>query len=148
MQNGCTVGSSRKYCSLAPNARATSSESSCCASREYGPLENGSGRRRGAARDELAQRRLEPVEHGAHLVGLHAGLEVVEEHVVRVVGRREAGDVAVLELERAVEPRTEAREVVLGAGLRPGVDRLGGEHGHLGRELGRHPAAPCPSRGA
>ena len=41
-------------------------------------------------RDEVLQRGLEPVEHATHLVRPHPRLEVVEEGVVRIVGRREA----------------------------------------------------------
>ena len=94
--------------------------------------------------DELLQRGPEPVEHGAHLVGAHARLEVVEQRVVPVARVGEAVDVPVLELERPVEQRAEAREVVLRAGLRPGVHPLGAELRHLRRELGRHPARLVP----
>ncbi len=93
---------------------------------------------------ELAEGRPEAVEDAAHLARLHSLLEVVEQRVVRVVGGREAGDVAVLLLERAVEPRPEGVEVVVSAGHRPCLDALGGELRHLGAEVGRDPAGLFP----
>ena len=87
----------------------SSSERACWASRENGPPRERLGRDVAGVPDELDQRRLEPVEDRAHLGGLHAGLEVVQKHVVRLVGRWEAREVAQLELEDAVEPGTEGR---------------------------------------
>ena len=71
-------------------------------------------------------------------------LEVVQQHVVGIVGRREAVDVPVLELERAVEPRAEALVVVVGPRLRPRIDALGRELRQVGRELGRHATRLLP----
>ena len=70
---------------------------------------------------------------------VHARLEVVEEHVVRVVRRREALDVAALQLERAVEPRPEAREVVVCSPSAQSLHRLRAELRHLALERRRHP---------
>ena len=109
-----------------------------------GPLEERLRFVVGRRGDEVAQRRLQPVEHRAHLVGAHSSLEVVEEDVVRVAGRREAVDVAVLELERPVEPGAEAREVVLGPRRRPGVHSFRGELRQLGRQQGRDAAGFLP----
>ena len=114
-----------------------SSESACCASRPNGPCVNGSGSCVAPGRDELDQLGLEPVEDRAHLRRLHAGLEVVQEDVVRVVRRWEAVEVALLELEDAVEPRTEGGVVGCGAGRDPDVMRLRGDVSDLRGELGR-----------
>ena len=73
---------------------------------------------------------------GAHLGRLHPRLEVVEEHVVRLVVALEALDVAALQLDGALEVGEEECEVVVLACLRPDVVRLGGGAGHLGGELG------------
>ena len=94
--------------------------------------------------DELDQGRLEPVEDRAHLRRLHAGLEVVQEHVVRVVGGWEAREVAQLQLEDAVEPGAEGGVVGRGAGCDPGVVGLCGGVGDLGCELGRHAGRLVP----
>ena len=80
--------------------------------------------------------RAQPVEHATNLVGVHALLEVVEQDVVRIVGRGKALDVAMLDLESAVEPGAERGEVVVCACVRPGLDALGRELRHLGLELG------------
>ena len=51
------------------------------------------------------QRRLEPLEDPHHLARLHPRLVVVQEDVVGVARRREAGDVLAAELELALEVR-------------------------------------------
>ena len=81
---------------------------------------------------------LQLVEDGPHLRRLHARLEVVEERVVRLVDRLEAFDVALLELDRALEMRQEEPEVRRPPRLAP--DRLGhhGRPGGLGAKLERH----------
>ncbi len=102
----------------------------------------------GRGRGELAKRRLEPLEHASHLVGVHARLEVVEEHVVRVVRRRKALDVALLQLQGSVEPRPEARVVVVRPGFGPRLHRLRAELRHLALQRGWHASRllPVPAR--
>ena len=53
--------------------------------------------------DQRNELRLQVVEDLPHLGRLHPGLEVVEEHVVRLVVALEALDVAALQLDRALE---------------------------------------------
>ena len=72
--------------------------------------------------DELAAH---VVEHRARLGGGHALLVVVEEHVVELVGRVEAVDVAVLELDVLLEERDERGEIGLLARLDPRLVGVG-----------------------
>ncbi len=94
--------------------------------------------------DQRHELRLELVEDGAYLGGLHARLVVVEQHVVGLVVAVEALDVAALELDRALEVGEEERVVGLLARLCPDVVRLGRCAGDLRGQLGGHAARLLP----
>ena len=89
----------------------------------------------GDERDEVVA---EVGEERLELGGGELRLEVVEQDVVGVLGGLEAGDVAVAELDVALERVAEEAEVGGRAGLLPGLlaERVG--VAHLGSELGRH----------
>ena len=70
--------------------------------------------------DERDERRLELLEHGAHLGRLRLRLEVVEEDVVALVGAVvDELDVLELQLDVALQHREERGEVVLRLRLHP-----------------------------
>ena len=147
MQNGWTVGSSRKTAPpprtrgrARPRARAASrgrtAPSGTARARRPVP------RRRAPAapgRSRSKTRRTSSVRMPS--------LEVVEQRVVRVVGRREAGDVPVLQLERPVEPRLEAREVVFRARPSPRPPSPPRRASSSRRAARPGSVAPSPSRG-
>jgi ketosteroid isomerase-like protein len=92
---------------------------------------------RGHQRDEtVAQAR----QRLGQLVGVQAGLVVVEERVVGVVRLGEAGAVAPAQLDLALQVRGERREVAVLARLQPGHPRRRRRARELGDELARHPA--------
>ncbi len=96
------------------------------------------GRRRG--RDERDELVLDRAEEGPELLGREARLVVVEQDVVRVgefPRAVEAGDVAVRELEDALQRGLEEREVGLLARGHPGLLRVGVGARDLRREVGR-----------
>ena len=90
----------------------------------------------GGAAGELDEAVAERVEERLELGGGELGLEVVEEDVVRVLGGLEARDVAVAQLDVALEGVPEVGEVGGGARLLPGLlaERVG--VADLGGELG------------
>ena len=95
-------------------------------------------------RDERYLLLLDPVEDRPHLGRLHPWLEVVEEHVVRIVVVVEALDVAAAEIEVVAQRGEKLREVLLLPGLHPhGHCERGGSR-HLGAQLGRNPARLLP----
>ena len=94
--------------------------------------------------DELAERRGEHGEGLADLRGAHPRLVVLEEHVVRVVVRREALDVLAPEVDDALERRAKRCEVGLLARFHPHLVRLGGRCRKLHCKRGRHPARAVP----
>src|SRR5204862_7519044 len=65
----------------------------------------------GAARTQRNEHLLQPVEYALHLRRRHAFLVLVEQHAVRRVDLGEALDVPLLQLELALEVRSERREV-------------------------------------
>ena len=87
---------------------------------------------------------LEPVEDAAHLGRLHAGLEVVEQDVVRLVVVVEALDVLAAQVEVLAEGRQELREVRVLSRLDPDGHRKRGGARHLAAQLGRHAARLLP----
>ena len=92
--NGWGAGSSRHAVSSKPKRRRMSSESCRCVA--AGSFLDRRRRRRSRGFHERDEHLLEAVEDRAHLRRLHAGLVVVEQRVVQLVGRREAVDVAML----------------------------------------------------
>ena len=94
--------------------------------------------------DERPQLGTEHREDLADLGRAHPWLVVLEEHVVRVVVRREALDVLPAQIHDALERRAERCEVRLLARLDPHLVRLGGRLGELDGELGGHAARPVP----
>ena len=102
-------------------------------------LSLGAGRR--SQRDLLL---LDPVEHGSHLGRLHAGLEVVEQHVVRLVVVVEALDVPPTEVEVGAQGRQELREVRVLSRLDPDGHRERRGARHLAAQLGGHAARLLP----
>ena len=95
-------------------------------------------------RDERHELGLQAREDAPELLRGQAGLVVVEQDVVGVrelAGAVEAGDVAALELEHALQGGREVAEVARLARLQPGLlgVRVGARD--LRRELGRHRAA-------
>ena len=135
-QKGCTVLSSRNDIGSKPNAVITARPIARWPSSGNGPsprppLASADGRDQ---RHELA---LEPVEDALHLGRRRSRLEVVEEDVVRIVGRLEARDVLALQLELPVEPRPEGGVVVLLARDDPRLHALGRRLGQLAGEVGR-----------
>ena len=87
---------------------------------------------------QRAQRGDELVEQRAHLGGRHAGLVVVEQDVVGVLGVGEAGGVAPAQLDLARERVTEAPEVAGLASLDPGREAARALARHLDGERLRH----------
>src|SRR2546427_7947878 len=81
----------------------------------------GDPRRRGrpGRLDERNELLLQSVEDRSHLRGREVGLVVVEQCVVELLGRWEARDVAVPQLDHLLEPRAEALVVRLLPGLDP-----------------------------
>ena len=89
-----------------------------------------------AACDERDQPVAQGAEHALGLARRQAGLEVVEQRVVRAFGLREAGDPALAKLDVAPQVGQEDGEVLLLAGAQPRlVTGRGGVH-ELGDELG------------
>ncbi len=74
----------------------------------------------------------------------HPRLVVLEEHVVRVVVRREALDVAAPEVDDPLERGSKRREVRLLARPDPHLVRLGRRLRELDGELDRHAAGAIP----
>src|SRR4029453_14672174 len=70
----------------------------------------------------------------------HAGLEVVEQRVVRVLGLWEARAELPAQLDVALQEGRERRERVPLLGLQPRAARVRGSAGHLGDQLARHAA--------
>ncbi len=91
----------------------------------------------GGVGDEVHERVAELGEQRPQLSGGEPGLEVVEQQVVGVLGGLEAGDVAVAQLDVALERVAEVAEVRRRARLLPGLlaERVG--VADLGGELGR-----------
>ena len=87
---------------------------------------------------------LQPIEDGAHLGRLHAGLEVVEQDVVRLVVVVEALDVLAAQVEVVAEGGQELREVRVLPRLDPHGHRERGGARHLAAQLGRHAACLLP----
>ena len=87
---------------------------------------------------------LEPLEDGAHLGRLHAGLEVVEQDVVGLVVVVEALDVLAAQVEVVAERGQELREVRVLSRLDPHGHRERGGARHLTAQLGRHAACLLP----
>ena len=81
---------------------------------------------------------LDLVEDARHLRRLHLRLEVVEQDVVRLVGLLEAVDVAVPQLDVALEQRQEDVEVRRRLRLEPDGRGLRGRLHHLAAQLRRH----------
>ena len=111
ISNGWTVGSSRNWSHVAPKASTSSRESASWAAIGNGPLHELVLLVRRVLGDERAELRGEHGEDLADLGGPHARLVVLEQDVVRVVVRREALDVLPAEVDDALEPRPERREV-------------------------------------
>ena len=112
-----------------------------------GPVAGGPFAVVGGAGDERHLLRLQPVEHDPHLGRRHAALEVVEQHVVRLVVAVEAVDVAPPQVQVGAQVRQEAREVRLGPCLRPHGQRQRRRPRHVRPELRGHlsrllPVAP------
>ena len=97
--------------------------------------------RRGDQGNELF---LEAGEDGADFLRRRPGLVIVEEHVVRVARRVEAGDVLALQLEMPVEPRAERGVVVVGPRDDPRLHALRGRLRQLGGEVGGNAARLVP----
>ena len=91
----------------------------------------------GGRRDELHQRVAKRLEQRPQLGGGEAGLEVVEQEVVGVLGGLEARDVAVAQVDVARQRVTEEREVRRRARLLPRLLAEGVGVAHLRRQLGR-----------
>ncbi len=89
---------------------------------------------------ELGERRAEGCEHLAYLGRRHPRLVVVEQCRVGQVGRLEALDVAALQLDVRAQVGEERGEVVVLAGLDPGVVAARGGAGHLDAQFGRDAA--------
>ena len=87
---------------------------------------------------------LQPSEDGTHLGRLHAGLEVVEQDVVRLVVVVEALDVLAAQVEVVAEGGQELREVRVLPRLDPHGHRQGGGARHLTAQLGRDAACLLP----
>ena len=85
------------------------------------------------------ERGLQRVEDLLDLDGLHAGLVVVEDDVVRVAVRLEARDVALAQLEVPLEVRQHDRVVLGLAGAEPALIAERAGAGDLGTEVGWHP---------
>ena len=94
--------------------------------------------------DEFTERRSEYGEGLTDLRGAHPWLVVLEEHVVRVVVRREALDVLAPEVDDALERRAKRCEVGRLARFHPHLVRLGGRCRKLHCKRGRHPARAVP----
>ena len=103
------------------------------------------GRVLGDERSELGREHREDL---ADLGRAHARLVVLEQHVVRVVVGREALDVLPAELDGALEPRTERREVGLLAGLDPHLVGVRRGLDESRREICRDATRRVCSRGA
>ena len=88
--------------------------------------------------DQRNQLRLDLGEDPRHVRRLRLRLEVVEQDVVRLVGRVEAGDVAAAQLDGALERGQEQLEVRRHLRLEPDRGRIGGGPRHLAGELGGH----------
>src|SRR5579862_1452944 len=86
--------------------------------------------------DQVDELRLELFEDPRDLGGLHLRLEVVEEHVVRLLLRAEALDVTVSKLDVPIHQRQEEVEVRGRLRLEPARRRLGGCAHHLRAQLG------------
>ena len=105
------------------------------------------GRLAGVAhdRDQLGP---EHVEDGLHLGGLHPGLVLVQERVVRRVARLHQLRPAERDVVHALEGGQEDGEVVRLAGLEPRAVRPGGSRASRRRRARPAHGAPSPSRGA
>ena len=95
----------------------------------------------GNERDELG---LENLEDRANVRRPHARLVVVEQNVVRIVVRGEALCIAEAQLETALEPGPERREVRCLARLDPGLVRFRSVLGERGYELARDASCLLP----
>ncbi len=95
-------------------------------------------------RGEALNQRLKPVpqrrEHGLELARAHAGLVVVQQHVVGVLVGREALHVLTGELDVPLQVGEEGGEVRCLAGLHPRLLAPRGRAGQLGAERGGHAA--------
>ncbi len=69
--------------------------------------------------------------------GLHPRLEVIQQGVVGMLGRREEGDVPLGEFYHLFEMRAEDGEFRFLTGFHPGIEGFGGDDGRLDHELGR-----------
>ena len=145
--NGWTAVSRRHSDGSKPKRRITSSSN--CFWPSSGKVTSRSGRSPSARAvgDERHLLLLEPVEDLAHLCRLHPGLEVVQEHVVRLVVVVEALDVAAAEVEVVPQRGQELREVGLLARLHPDGHRERGGAATSRRAARRARGAPSPSRG-
>ena len=94
--------------------------------------------------DQRHEHLLEAVEDGRTSARRRPRLEVVEEVVVRVGRRLEAGDVLLLELELPIEPGAERGVVVGGPCGDPGFHRLRRGLRQPRREIGGNPACLLP----
>ena len=137
--NGCSVGSMRHESGRCPKRSTISSPSAICCSIGKSPVRNESSTSRSPQLgDQRNQLRLDLGEDPRHVRRLRLRLEVVEQDVVGLVGRVEAGDVAAAQLDGALERREEQLEVRRHLRLEPDRGRLGGGPRHLAGELGGH----------
>ena len=129
------VASSRRHCrSSTPTARSTMPNSARWPAWGRGHPQQAVvdvGRRGRERHEAVAQ----APQRLAHLGRGHAGLVVVEQRVVGVLGLRGARAVASAQLDVALQVRGEGREVVGLACLHPGATRGHPGARHLGHEL-------------
>ena len=144
MQNGWTVESRRKNSSAAPNARVTTTDSSCCARL---------GVRAGEERlvllgvgclEKLAERRLEPVEHAD--APRPCACRARSRRAAGRTGRRSPGSTrrsaaSARASGRATDGSSRSRRRPRGG---PGFDGLRGELRHLRLQVGRDAARLLP----
>jgi hypothetical protein len=77
-------------------------------------------------------------EDGSYLRRLHRRLEIIEQYVVRMVGRWEKGYVASLQCDDLLQIRLEGEEVRVRARLSPRLLTRGDRFGELGDKRRRH----------
>ena len=91
---------------------------------------------RGAAADGLNERDLsgaQRIEQAPDVGGLQARFVIVEQDVVRMLGRRKEGDLPLLQVDHLLQVWLEQREIGGGARLRPRMLR-GGDDGRVLRD--------------
>ena len=137
--NGCSVGSIRHVCgAMAEQVDDLVVERDLLVEVEVAGEERVVDVAIAKVGDQLHELGLDLGEDARHLRRLHLRLEVVEQHVVRLVLRAEALDIAVPQLDVALHQRQEEVEVRGRLRLEPPGADFGRRPRHLRAQLDRH----------